>query len=99
MRLVELATVVRSKNAGPYQLTLDVFFESKEAFCRARDSGRMDAQAVSTRYRAEVVGVWFVEAALAWKATLVRPCPAGNPGDPDVFGAQQHLPLLEIEIP
>ena len=99
MRLSDLATVVRSKNAGPYQLTLDVFFANEEAFRRARDSGAMDAQAIELRYGAEVVGVWFVESALAWKATLVRSKPAGNPGDPDVFGAQQHLPLLDIEIP
>ncbi len=99
MMLSELAEVVRSKNAGPFQLTLDVFFVDRSAFERTRASEALVSEAIEALYGAEVLGTWFVEAACAWKATLVRTIPAGNPGDPDVFGAQQHLPLLTIEIP
>ncbi len=99
MRLEQLASVIRSKNAGPFQLTLDVFFDDEPSFRRAQDSHAMTASAVSALYGAEVLGTWFVEPALGWKATLVRRTPAGCPGDGDVFGAQQHLPLLGLEIP
>jgi hypothetical protein len=37
--------------------------------------------------------------ALAFKATLPRLVPAGDIGDTDVYGAQQHGPLLDVDIP
>ena len=35
----------------------------------------------------------------AFKATIPRLIPSGDVGDTDVYGAQQHAPLLEVEIP
>ena len=37
--------------------------------------------------------------ALAWKATLPRRIASGAIGDTDIYGAQQHAPLLDIEVP
>ncbi len=37
--------------------------------------------------------------ARAFKATLPRLVPAGDIGDTDVYGAQQHAPLLDVDIP
>lgn len=37
-------------------------------------------------------------AAQAIKIVMDRPVVAGTPGDSDVYGAQQHRPLLEIEL-
>ena len=34
----------------------------------------------------------------AIKIVLARPIIAGDPGDRDVYGAQQHAPLLGMEI-
>ena len=34
----------------------------------------------------------------AIKIVLARPIMAGDPGDRDVYGAQQHAPLLGVEI-
>ena len=43
----------------------------------------------------------FVEfdPANAIKFTIFRLRPSGSPGDPDIFGAQQYAPLLDIEMP
>ena len=35
----------------------------------------------------------------AFKATIPRLVPSGDVGDTDVYGAQQHAPLLDVEIP
>ena len=35
----------------------------------------------------------------AFKATIPRLVPSGDVGDTDVYGAQQHAPLLDGEIP
>ena len=46
--ILDIAKVVRSKNSGPFELTMD------------------------------------------------RPMPSGVPGETDVYGAQQHAPLLKL---
>jgi len=35
----------------------------------------------------------------AIKFTLYRLRPSGSPGDPDIFGAQQYAPPLDVEVP
>ncbi len=46
-----------------------------------------------------VIDVIEYEQANAIKATIVRPIVSGDPGDSDIYGAQQHAPLLGIEVP
>lgn len=101
-KLAELATVVRSKNAGPFELTLDVFFLDARAFTAARDSGAVSAERIAALYRltpADVLRMVWFEPARALKITLRRAPASAEPGDPDVFGAQQHAPLLDLESP
>ena len=31
-KLVDICNIIRSKNSGPYELTLDIIFKSKEDF-------------------------------------------------------------------
>ena len=38
-KLYELASMVRSKNAGPFELTVDVVFEDVETFRRVKATG------------------------------------------------------------
>jgi Domain of unknown function (DUF4387) len=35
----------------------------------------------------------------AIRFTIFRDCPTGSSGDPDILGAQQYAPLLDIEVP
>lgn len=100
-RMKELARVVRSKNAGPFELTLDVFFKDAESFARVRDSGSVTAERVASLYKiseADVLEITFFEPAWALKITLRRWIGSAAPGDTDVFGAQQHVPLLDFEV-
>ena len=39
------------------------------------------------------------DAAFAFKATLPRLVPSGDFGDTDVYGCQQHAPLLDVDLP
>ena len=39
------------------------------------------------------------DAALGIKITYLRDVPSGTVGDRDVYGAQQHAPLMDIDIP
>ena len=100
--LGELAAVVRSKNAGPFVLALDLLFRDEACYRLVRDSGVLTRARIAALYRvpeADVLGVASFDAAQAIKVTLRRARSAGGPGDTDVYGAQQHAPLLDLPIP
>jgi hypothetical protein len=100
--LRELARVIRSKNAGPYELTLDVMFGDAQTYERVKATGVLDRDLIAGLYRIpadQVLSARFFDPALAFKATIVRPVASGTVGDSDVFGAQQHAPLLEVAVP
>lgn len=97
-RLADLARVVRSKNAGPTLLTIDVLFAEAahvERVLRALTSSR-----ISSLYGidAEEIRIIPCRPAVAIKIVMPRRAIAGDPGDRDVYGAQQHAPLLGIDV-
>jgi hypothetical protein len=101
-KLCELAKVIRSKNAGPFELTFDVMFEDPETYALVRDSGVLCGELMQRLYRVgadEILSTHFFDPALSFKATIARRISSGTVGDSDVFGAQQHAPLLDVEIP
>lgn len=100
MKLADIARVIRSKNAGPTTLTLDLLFNDADGYERACAAPGLKRDAIAARYGvpAERVEVMSYPAALAIKISLDRRVVAGDPGDRDVYGAQQHTPLLEIEL-
>ncbi len=100
MRLIDIARVIRSKNAGPTTLTLDLMFNDEAGYQRALQSPALQPAAIAQLYglRANQVELIPYPPAIAIKIVMDRKCVAGNPGDSDVYGAQQHGPLLEIEL-
>jgi uncharacterized protein DUF4387 len=96
MLLDEAARVIRSKNAGPFTLTLDIFFASKEFYARARTSPLLTPDGVAAAYGvpvASVRGVWWDDRVLAAKVSLRRWSSSSDPFCADLFGAHLHLPL------
>jgi hypothetical protein len=100
-RIRDLAQVCKSKNAGPFELTIDVVFDDPAVFEKVKQTGVLSPELFARLYGVNAADVLFTvyDAALAFKATLPRLVPAGDIGDTDVYGAQQHAPLLEVEIP
>lgn len=100
-KLLELARVVRSKNAKPFVLTLDILFESDEKYRRVAESGAINVEDLARRYRVEPEHVRVIPypAARAMKITLKRWVPAGTFADTDLLGAQQAIPLFDIDVP
>ena len=97
----DLALVCKSKNAGPFELTIDAVFPDRATFERVKATGVLCPELFARLYRVEVGEVLFTvyDAGLAFKATLPRLVSAGDVGDTDVYGCQQHAPLLEVEVP
>ena len=100
-KLGELASLIRSKNAGPFELTFDVMFADQATFDRVRRCGVLSRESVAKLYRlsANEVRFFACPSALAFKASIPRPFVQGDPGDSDGHGGQQYAPLVELEIP
>jgi hypothetical protein len=100
-RIRDLAKACKSKNAGPFEVTIDVVFDDRDLFERVRGTGVLGPELFARLYKVRPDQVLFTEypAGYAFKATLPRLVAAGGIGDTDVYGAQQHAPLLDVEIP
>lgn len=98
MKIREAARVIRSKNAGPTQISLDIMFDDPKLYQRALDAPSLRPDVLAQRFGVSAAEVIPYPAAIAIKIVLPRRVIAGTPGDTDVYGAQQHRPLLDIEI-
>ena len=101
-KLGQLAQVIRSKNSGPFEITFDVIFDDLEVYRKVKDSGVLTAELVCGLYGvvpSDVRALMFFDPAQAFKFTLKRGWAQGSSGERDTFGAQQHAPLLEVEVP
>ena len=103
-RLEDLASVLRSKNAGPFQITVDIMFDNEESYRRVRDCGVLAAARIAPLYGVptQLVNVRPFDRVRAIKVTFPRRSGergSGSAFDRDVYGAQQHGPLAEMDIP
>jgi hypothetical protein len=96
----EVLVSVRSKNAGPFTVTFDLFFPDAATFHDMQQRGVITPESVAGLYGlapADVSVHWF-EHALAVKVAVPRLVPGGAPGDTDVAGGQQYAPLLALPL-
>ena len=93
----ERIKVLRSKNAGPYALTLDVVFRDPADFRKM--IGSVSKEDIARAYKitiGSVISTESIEALNAFKVSIVRPRPAGHPGDSDCYGMNQEEPLARL---
>lgn len=99
--LTELTNIVRSKNSGPYELTLDMMFKTRRIYEYVRDQRVINEKVICALYQIEpdqIINIICFDPADAIKVTIDRPICSGDLGETDVYGAQQHAPLLQISI-
>ena len=99
--LADLAKVIRSKNAGPFEITFDVMFDQEPVYQLVKRSGVINAARIAQLYNVrhdDVLVCRPYDAALAFKITLRRPVGSGDITDRDVYGCQQHVPLTRLEV-
>lgn len=100
-KLYDLATVIRSKNSGPFQTTLDVLFDNQELYEKVKKSGVITKEKIAQLYKMEISRIQevvFFDTALGFKITYDRNISSGTCGERDVYGAQQHAPLAELSL-
>lgn len=100
--LSDLADIIRSKNAGPFRITFDILFSDPARYRMVRDSGAVTRESVAKAYgisSSDITSFFEVDMASAIKVTLRRPRTQGGFGESDMYGCQQHVPLLGIAVP
>jgi hypothetical protein len=101
MRLGDCSKLLRSKNAGPFMLTMDILFHDMASFERVRLSGLLEPGRVARLYGVdpEVVKVFLVPDVLAIKISFPRPIPSGGEADNDIYGCQYMAKLARLPMP
>lgn len=101
VKLIDVASVIRSKNAGPYELTFDILFKEPGCYEQVKEAKAINRALVSRIYdipEEDIIDIINFDPALAVKITIKRPRVSGDIGETDVYGAQQHAPLLEVVL-
>jgi hypothetical protein len=93
-----IATKVRSKNAGPFWLTIDIFCGSAEAY--ARISGGLTTARVAACFGcpSQTVKRFDIPDLQVVKLSIPRPAIQGTVADRDMHGAAWGPLVAEIEI-
>ncbi|MEZ5955825.1 MAG: DUF4387 domain-containing protein [Hyphomonadaceae bacterium] len=91
---------VRSKNAGPFWVTIDLFFNSAEAFARYADNPKLGGALFARLYGIDAAHVKrFPVASLQMlKISYPRPHPQGGEIERDMHSGQQYVRLLDVEL-
>lgn len=91
---------VRSKNAGPFWVTFDLFFDGEENFRRFGDSPSLGPNLFANLYgaKSDLVKRIAVPSLKVVKISYPRPHPQGWMGERDMHQGQSFARLLDVDI-
>ena len=95
-----VAELVRSKNAGPFWQTLDIFLPDDASYRLVADAAALDEAAIARLYgvAAESITIYRLPAIRVVKISFPRPTTQGGVEDRDMHAGQQHVPLARLEL-
>lgn len=99
--LYDIAKVIRSKNAGPFSITLDVLFDNEQTYRKIKEANLISRPLIAQLYHIpeeSITELVYFDQAYGIKVTYDRKISSGTIGDRDVYGAQQHAPLMLLEV-
>jgi len=98
--LWEFTKLIRSKNAGPFELTFDIMFKDPDCFHQVMKSGKLTRELIAHLYKTQVEHVRFfvMDRLLTVKISIPRPVFSGDLLDTDVYGGQFHGPLVRLPV-
>lgn len=98
--LKDVAQYVRSKAAGPFWVTIDIFCGDAQSFARVRKAESLNRVTIAALYgvSSNAVKIFEVPALNVVKISFPRRVPQGSLQDADSHAGQYFVPLLEAEI-
>jgi hypothetical protein len=99
--LHDLAIEVRSKNAGPFWVTMELFMRDAAAYAIAADETFINEEVVAHLYDipAADVQIFRIPALNVVKISYPRPVAQGSLHDRDIHAGQHHVPLAVLPLP
>lgn len=99
-RLKDVACYVRAKNAGPYWVTIDIFFNDAESFEKYRNCGVLSAESIAAVYDVtpDMVKRFEVANLSMLKLSYPRKSPQGGAMERDMHSGQSYVRLLDLDL-
>ncbi|MDQ1510691.1 MAG: hypothetical protein QOG50_2535 [Actinomycetota bacterium] len=95
-----LAELVRSKNAGPFWQTIDIFFSTDENYRAVAENPSLDANTIARLYRVapDTIRIYRLPDIRVVKVSFPRPTKQGGIHDRDMHAGQQHIPMSQLVL-
>lgn len=99
-KICDAAKYVRSKNAGPFWVTIDIFCDTDAAYEKISGSKQLSTAAIAEIYHVQKddVEIYHLPDLKVIKISLPREVPQGAPGERDMHAGQQYLQLMDLAI-
>jgi len=99
-KLAQVCRYVRSKNAGPFWITLDLSFPDRETFDQYANATPLQPTAIGALFDVDAVQVkrFLLPELLVVKISYPRRAPQGGAMERDMHGGQQYIRLLDVEL-
>lgn len=96
----DVAAHVRSKNAGPFWQTLDIFLTDDAGYRAVADAPALDEATIGRLYGVDpaTVAIYRLPSISVVKISFPRPTAQGGVDDRDMHAGQQHVPLAQLEL-
>lgn len=99
-KLGDVAKYIRSKNAGPFWVTMDIFFDTDEAYQFVLHTSRIQEASIAELYgvSAEQVKIFYLPELKVIKISFPRKIIQGSPFERDMHSGQQYVPLMDFVL-
>lgn len=96
----DLAHEVRSKNAGPFWVTMELFMRDADSYALAADEDFLNERVIADLYRVEesTIQIFRLPALNVVKISFPRRISQGSLRDRDMHAGQHHVPLALLPI-
>lgn len=98
--LGDLASEVRSKNAGPFWVTMELFMADEDGYRTAADADLLNEDVVGRLYAVapETIRFFRIPALNIVKISFPRRVSQGGLFDRDMHAGQHHVPLAALAL-
>ena len=96
----ESAKYVRSKGAGPFWMTIDIFCDSEDSFARFQNSQTISPKTFGDIFQVpeENVKIFFLPQLNVIKISVPRIPPQGHREERDLHCGQQYVRILDVTL-
>lgn len=99
-RVKDVCRHLRSKAAGPFWVTIDLFFDGPESFVKYSNCEALSAERIGSLYGVDpkMIKRFAIADLNVVKISYPRSAPQGGVVERDLHCGQQYVRLLDVEV-